>query len=438
MLREEGPELGGGRLRARLGPEGGEARDVRRRHARSREALAAQGHGEGGEDVDARGDEVDLPALRHEAAVGEVAELHARVERADGEDGGAVGRVAHGRVPAAAAVALVARGGDDERALREGALADGLEDVAVRVVHGDLGPERHGDDARALRERPLEPREDLAVGPAPLVAEDLAREDGRLARDAVPRRVVRLARAARGADAVRAVAVAVLRGPHAGDEARRLDGARGEVGVAKVEAGVEDGDLHSLAGGLRERDAGGLEAPRVLGLRARGGRRAGRAAAGGADDGRGAASAERVDAALGLDGEDARGVLLGGDADAGRPLGVARVDVDEGDAEALEEDGVGPGDVLGRERPRADVEGRGHARAGGPPEGGHGGAHGAFGEEDEEAAGEVFVHRARRGGGPSGGREGGGGRPRAGPERAAAVRGKSLRKKELRITQGAR
>ena len=98
MLGEEGPDLGGGGVRVCFGPEGDEAGDVGCGHAGAREAGAALGHGEGGEDVDAGSDEVDLASPGIEAAVGEIAELELRVDGADGEDGGAVGRVADGGV----------------------------------------------------------------------------------------------------------------------------------------------------------------------------------------------------------------------------------------------------------------------------------------------------------------------------------------------------
>ena len=64
MLGEEGPELGCRGLGIRLGPEGGEARDVRGRHAGAGEAAAAERHGEGREDVDSGAGEVDLAAAR--------------------------------------------------------------------------------------------------------------------------------------------------------------------------------------------------------------------------------------------------------------------------------------------------------------------------------------------------------------------------------------
>ncbi len=177
-----------------------------------------------------------------------------------------------------APVALVAGGGDDEGAGGEGALADGFEDLAEGVVDGDFGPERHGDDARALGDGPVDAGEDAAVGAAAVVVEDLAREDGGPEGDAVAGRVVGRLRPAGGADAVGAVAVAVL-GLVALDEADGGDGARGEVGVLEVEAGVEDGDLDALAGEGRRGDAGGLEAPGGGSLARRRTRRTGRRAA---------------------------------------------------------------------------------------------------------------------------------------------------------------
>ena len=100
-----------------------------------------------------------------------------------------------------------------------------------------------------------------------------------------------------------------------------------------------------------------------------------------------------MDVPLGLDDEDARGVLVGGGTDAGRAGGVAGVDVDERDTEAVEVDRVGALGLLGGKEARADVEGGGDARAGGAPEGGHRHADGTVGKKDEKTAREGGIRR---------------------------------------------
>ena len=100
-----------------------------------------------------------------------------------------------------------------------------------------------------------------------------------------------------------------------------------------------------------------------------------------------------MDEPLGLDGEDARRVLVGGGPDSGRARRIAGVDVDEGDAEAVEEDGVGPLGLLGREDSGADVERRGDARADGATERRDRHADRAVGEENEETTGEGVCHK---------------------------------------------
>jgi hypothetical protein len=83
---------------------------------------------------------------------------------------------------------VVARRRHDEGAGGQCPLPDGL--VGLRDLL-DVGAERHGDDANVVRQRPVDAREDLPVGPAAPVVEHLPDEDRRLRGYAVAAAAVR-------------------------------------------------------------------------------------------------------------------------------------------------------------------------------------------------------------------------------------------------------
>ena len=156
---------------------------------------------------------------------------------------------------------LVAGRGHDEAAGGERALGDGLEHRREGRSSRHRRAERHRDHDAGVADGPVDAGQDPAVGPPALVAEDLPGVDLGLGRDAVRREGLGLPRTARGADAVRAVAVSIV-GRLAGDERGPGDGAPDEVRMAGVEAGVQHRDAHALARPRGADDAGGLQAPR--------------------------------------------------------------------------------------------------------------------------------------------------------------------------------
>ena len=170
----------------------------------------------------------------------------------------------------ARAARVVARGRDDQRAHGLRPQRDALVDLRERLAGPGRRAERHRDDGALVGDRPLDAGQDPGVRARAGVGEHLAGVDLGAVGDAVARAARRRALAAeRGADAVRAVAVAVLH-RLAGHEGARLDRAAGEVRVLEVEARVEHRhpDLRARAAAVD--DLRRLQAPGRLGLVERG------------------------------------------------------------------------------------------------------------------------------------------------------------------------
>ena len=121
-----------------------------------------------------------------------------------------------------------------------GQLVDRLRQRVGAVV--GVAAEAHADDVGALVDGPLHAREDPGVLAVAGVGEHLADDQVRAGRDALAQPAGRGAVAGDGRRDVRAVAVAVDVGV-VGREVRRADHEAGrEVGVRRVDAGVEDRD----------------------------------------------------------------------------------------------------------------------------------------------------------------------------------------------------
>ena len=131
---------------------------------------------------------------------GEARHLHRRVDRGDGKDRRAVGRVSD-RGDRRRPIALVAGRSDDHRALAHRAPSHRFVHAGERVSTWVGAP----SDIEMTRQPSLIPvdagQDAVVVGAAAGVAQHLAREDLGVVRHAIPRQCLRILRPERGANA---------------------------------------------------------------------------------------------------------------------------------------------------------------------------------------------------------------------------------------------
>ncbi len=289
-------DLGRGQVRVR-GPDQGHGSGDEGGGGAGAPALVVGAVGVGDDDVDAGGADAGVPV-----AGGEGRLPAAAVDGGDGDDAGVGGRV--GGVVAVAAA--VARGGDHDDALGEGVL-DGLVLGGLVVGGGAVVAEREvdhvgavvGGPADALGEGGALALTGLGAARVALFEDHADREDPRLRGDAEDALAAVAAVAVPGDDPGHGGAVAgpggVAGAGAQADEVGAFEDLSGEVGVAGVDAGVEDGDGDPVALG---------DAPGLLGAQ---GRQAPLAVTDGVGGGRGRGGA-------GEDGAECEGCAAGPDA----------------------------------------------------------------------------------------------------------------------------